>query len=541
MVIVILLISAFCIVLGASRLSAPHSFESSNSSQLVWIDGVPNVSIGTANLDSRAKNSIKVPIFSFNASFTLDYQSNKFYWVDSLHGEFQTANLDGSGFKSFFLDKYNNSDLTIDVKNHKLYWVESISPDADPNHKGSRSIQSSNYDGSEKTTAISGSFDMASPQIDSDNGKIYWADNSGGAIRSANLDGSDMQVVISAVSDISGMKLDTKNAYIYWADAKTYKVTRSDMDGNNRVSILNDTITFAIDALHGKMYWVKDNSEIWQGNIDGSSQVLLTSLGISAIDRPREIKVNPNDGSLYWLLPTGIQTFDLTSRKVLNSVPGFAGPVSLAYQSQGDKFIVGDQINSIFTMDRDGTDIMRIGLLNDFAQGSAFNNATNTLYWTDGSDIKKLDLSNLEENSIISLSSYSIRPVDLALDTAGNVIYFSAQGIIARVNFDGSDLRILVKNLDEPGGIAFDASGHTLYWVDTKAGKIQAFDTGGSDVKTIVNDLKWPYDIVVDGRGQKLYWSDLREFMIHSANLDGTDIQDFETDVNALSLLLINK
>ncbi len=82
-----------------------------------------------------------------------------------------------------------------------------------------------------------------------------------------------------------------------------------------------------------------------------------------------------------------------------------------------------------------------------------------TVYWTDVGT-GKIQRANLDGSSVEDLLTIGVvfAPVEIALDTAGNKMYWTestlADFMIQRADLDGSNVEPLVKGLVSPSGIA---------------------------------------------------------------------------------------
>ena len=92
-----------------------------------------------------------------------------------------------------------------------------------------------------------------------------------------------------------------------------------------------------------------------------------------------------------------------------------------------------------------------------------------------------------------------LTPVEIALDTAGNKVYWTestlADFMIQRADLDGSNVELLVTDLVSPSGIALDVAAGKMYWTDVGSSKIQRANLDGSGVEDLVTTgvIELPY------------------------------------------------
>jgi hypothetical protein len=113
------------------------------------------------------------------------------------------------------------------------------------------------------------------------------------------------------------------------------------------------------------------------------------------------------------------------------------------------------------------------------------------------------------------------------------LFFLNIRGQVLSVEPDGSDLRVIVDDLDtSPDGIAVDMENGHVYWSNMGAakeddGSIVRADLDGSNVTTIVPEggTFTAKQLTLDARNGKLYWSDREGMRVMRANLDGTGVE----------------
>lgn len=152
------------------------------------------------------------------------------------------------------------------------------------------------------------------------------------------------------------------------------------------------------------------------------------------------------------------------------------------------------------------------------------------LYYIDAVDsfMRKLTLDGLGTVSdVLNLAGRA--GVGMAYDAINDKIYFSdfdtsPFGNIWRMNRDGSNLEVIVENLDDPYAIALDVEGNKIYWVDD-AGNASRANLDGSNVETGIINLPGAAlrGIALDLKNGKMYVYDAEDEDLYIANLDGSN------------------
>ena len=109
----------------------------------------------------------------------------------------------------------------------------------------------------------------------------------------------------------------------------------------------------------------------------------------------------------------------------------------------------------------------------------------------------------------------------IALDLVHDRLYFSYvnplidslfPGGIGRANLDGSNVETIVSGLGQPMGVALDTAGNGVYWSDALSmaggGAIQAADLDGQQPRTLLAGLDTPFGVALDLAQRDIYWTD---------------------------------
>ncbi len=97
--------------------------------------------------------------------------------------------------------------------------------------------------------------------------KVYWTDDQGGKIQRSDPDGSNVEDVLTGLNMPTGLALDTDNGKIYWANGN-HEIKRANLDGTGKETIYTDSGTVfdvALDLSAGKLYWSNDALQKYSG------------------------------------------------------------------------------------------------------------------------------------------------------------------------------------------------------------------------------------------------------------------------------------
>ena len=136
------------------------------------------------------------------------------------------------------------------------------------------------------------------------------------------------------------------------------------------------------------------------------------------------------------------------------------------------------------------------------------------------------------ENTSVVLNTDNVsifNPIDVALDIAGNKMYWTDSGSIRRADLDGTNVEDLIRDAVQfPVGIALDIAGNKMYWVDLYSNKVQRADLNGENIEDLVTTGQGkPGGIALDIARNKMYWMDSGS--IRRADLDGENVEDLIT------------
>ena len=146
------------------------------------------------------------------------------------------------------------------------------------------------------------------------------------------------------------------------------------------------------------------------------------------------------------------------------------------------------------------------------ARHIAVDVANGKIYWTEqtGNRSGRIRRANLNGANIELVKNLTSVPHGLTIDTVNKKLYLTnSWGKVQRLNFDGTGFQPdLVVNLTSPSGVAVDAAGGKIYWIEQtgdRSGRLQRANLDGTDVE-LVKELKSdPHGLTVDTVNRKLY------------------------------------
>ena len=119
----------------------------------------------------------------------VDIVNDRLYWTE-FSGRIRRVNLDGTGLDTLLSDI--GSPYGIVVADNKIYWAEEID-------ENSGKIQRANPNGTNIETLVTVQGLPTGISVDTETGKIYWA-NSLGGIQRTDINGGEVEVVVSGIT-----------------------------------------------------------------------------------------------------------------------------------------------------------------------------------------------------------------------------------------------------------------------------------------------------------------------------------------------------
>jgi hypothetical protein len=263
--------------------------------------------------------------------------------------------------------------------------------------------------------------------------------------------------------------------------------------------------------------------------------VVTMSVSLEIKELTKEIVIKSHD-------VTGIPVFftdgSLVYSGYLNSdEPIFSalpiGPFQDSYDLEIDtmnsKLYISDfDANKIFKCDLDGANLVefRSGLLGP--DGLAIDYAGNQLYWDTDDGIQRADLSNSDVNQKEDfVTGQANDPEGVSIDPVNRRLYWvNYDGGLWRKNLDGTGETEILPDIE--GGSTLVIGEKVYFDLYVEAGDIQlkSANLDGTGIGTITTGItKVVFGIGYDKEGNKIYWGDRSVGKIMRSNLDGSGIE----------------
>jgi PKD repeat protein len=152
-------------------------------------------------------------------------------------------------------------------------------------------------------------------------------------------------------------------------------------------------------------------------------------------------------------------------------------------------------------------------------------------------DAKKIYQCNLDGTGLVDFRTGLPGPDGLAIDYAGNKLYWDTDDGIQRADLSSSDVsqkeNFVTGQTNDPEGVSVDPVNRKLYWTNYNGG-VWMKNLDGTGETQIIPLVEGGSTLVV---GNKLYfdqWVATGDIHIKSANLDGTGISTITTGISKI-------
>jgi sugar lactone lactonase YvrE len=229
-----------------------------------------------------------------------------------------------------------------------------------------------------------------------------------------------------------------------------------------------------------KIYWTElTGHQVVRADLNGeNSEVLVTPAG----ERPMAIALAPSAGQMYWTFTGEIRRANL-----------------------------------------DGTGVESVMIGSSTAKGLVLDEAAGKIYWTGAEPSGCIYRANLDGSEVeVVLEQDALW---LALDTAGDTIYWTSAGGVHRASLSARSAEVLIETTSGMAfeAIALDLEHGTMYWVESAGQRIRRANLDGTDVIDCLTGLSAPVGLAIDAYHGKIYWTDMGA--IHRADLDCTGVE----------------
>ncbi|XP_013395341.1 low-density lipoprotein receptor-related protein 4-like [Lingula anatina] len=392
----------------------------------------------------------------------------------------------------------NTIALDVDTQEGKVYWADI----------GLDKIQRSNLDGSDVEDVLTqGLKTMDGISLDTVGRKIYWTDTGRNRIEVANLDGSMRKVLFwQNIDNPRAIVVDHNTGYMFWADwGSDPVIERADMDGENRQVLVTDNLGWpnglALDTENAKIYWADAKTEMLEcSNLDGSNRKIV----VSGLPHPYGLTIL-ND-HVYWT------DWQAKAIKRANKLTGV--DVTVIRENMPGLM----DLHGVQKTEQKGTS--RCGSYNGGCSHLCLPNPggfscacpTGILLKPDGKTCYNVPTTYMlfaSRDSIqrISMDTPDSTEVFLPLPDLSNVIALDVDYADQKLYYTDVHLDVI----------------RYMFWTDWgNTPKIERAFMDGTNRRVLVNtELGWPNGLALDYEMERIFWLDAKLDKIETSDLNG--------------------
>ena len=462
------------------------------------------------------------------------------FWIDGSRGTLNRIGRDGANKRVIVSDLLSPQRLAVDWISKNLYWSDQ-----------SGVIEMSDFEGNHRYVVISQQIEKPfAVAVDPINGILFWSDEGQSPkIERSSLDGTNRTVIVSShVRSVTGLSVDPEGKRLFWCDTERSSLSMVKYDGTVKTSLLQGDPGFvrtpySVAYFNGYLYWVDVNfsggsvarMNVAKGNIE-TIQTRLSTRGKLKDIKIYSLKVQ--NGTNPCAVNNGdceeICMFD-GSKAVCACSYGKLGDDAKSCQDY-DAFVMfsrSSRLESLhmFNESKIGSPIPPIEdkILLRNAIGLTVDPSTKTIYYSDMQE-KSINMVNFDGSNHKVLMKNMGAVEGLAFDLAHNNLYWTSIGdnSISRVNLRSENSLKIEKVVrlragDKPRGIDVDICEGKVYFTNwnAKAPSIQrAWFSGYGLESVITKDIKMPNAITVDPNARKFFWGDARLDKIERVDMD---------------------
>ncbi|KAG7206637.1 hypothetical protein KM043_000315 [Ampulex compressa] len=504
--------------------------------------------IRMANVSRSNKVTTIVKDLSEGAALDFYYERNLVCWSDSGLEMIQCVHSNGTytGERTTVVNSslISPDGLACDWYTGKLYWT-----DGEKNR-----IEVTSIDGQHRKVLFW--TDIYQPRaiaLAPMRSILFWTDwGDVPKIERAAMNGNPSTRKVIVSDDIfwpNGLTVDYENEVVYWADGRLRFIAMMDYHGRNRRKVVSEVLDypFAITFFDHKLYWTDWKTwcihsydvrqpqthprELFHGEyIPGDIEIWDPRRQPQGNHPCRSNNGNCSHLCLLSIGDPGYTCACPTGVKLIDNFTCADGP---------EELLLIVQRNEICRISLDSPDYTNFLLpLSGIKHAIAidFDPVDEMLYWTDeeARAIRRafLDGSGQEDVMVREVEN----PDGIAIDWLARNLYWTDTGTdrieVARLN--GTSRKVLVnEDLVEPRAIAVAPELGWMFWTDwnEKRPKIERSNLDGSErILLITKDIVWPNGIALDVDKWKIYWCDAKTDKIEVCNMDGTDRREVITD-----------
>jgi hypothetical protein len=271
-------------------------------------------------------------------------------------------------------------------------------------------VFSLNPDGSNPKTLVTGCRLPDGLAVDPGAGYIYWTNmgvpyRNDGSIERADLDGGNRRFIIPEGGTFTPkqLHLETNSGKLYWADREGMRVMRANLDGS-RVETLIQTgesegdrhqpcnwcVGIAVDPVRRQMYWTQESADdcghgrIFRASIDmpdgqAPASRLDREVVIDRLPEPIDLDFDLEHRILYWTDRADPPRGNTVSRTPIDGhlnrqivLGRLTEGIGIALDVRGDRIFVTDLAGSIYSAHLDGSEMHTIAAGQGHLSGIAY-------------------------------------------------------------------------------------------------------------------------------------------------------------------------
>jgi len=220
-------------------------------------------------------------------------QEARIFWTDKDDGQIESSDLDGGNRVTVLSGLSDPRGIVIDRMKERVYWAS---------HEESGSIWSADLDGSNSAVFLSDLSEPADLAFNSYSRMLYWAEEGADRILRKCIDDDDSpQLVMAGLNRPYYLALDPEEGFLYWSDFNSSLIHRATLDGANPVTfITGQSRVRDVEVADGVIYWCdRNSSQLRSRTIDGQGNGTILFSG-AGLDRPHGLVLDPGENTMYW-------------------------------------------------------------------------------------------------------------------------------------------------------------------------------------------------------------------------------------------------
>ncbi|KAH9508830.1 hypothetical protein Btru_050160 [Bulinus truncatus] len=223
---------------------------------------------------------------------------------------------------------------------------------------------------------------------------------------------------------------------------------------------------------------------------------------------------------------------DLNTYSYTSIVPNNSPNAVAITFDPNDKMIYFSEVyassSEIRSSNHRGTDIRTIGnslIMGAVVDGLAVDKSRNLLFYTDAGN-KRIIAMSPDGTGLRIVATNVDQPRALAVDKKAGVLYWTDWGTVPKIekaNYDGSNRQTIASNgLKFPNGLALDVTAGLLYFCDGGRQTIEVMKTDGSN-RTVLYMENGSHFFGITLTSKYIFYSDWNKLGVMRLNRDGTN------------------